>query len=235
MLPPAWAGGSTTHWLGTDFFGHDILSQLIVGGRATLIVAVGALIIGGGTGTLLGLAAAYYGGWLDAVIMRIADFTYAFPVILVALLAAVVFGPSFPLVVAIIGLLIWARFARVVRSEVLSLRERDFVVLAQVAGASSTRILFRHLAPNVVNTLIVMATIQVSQAVLAEAGLSFLGVGVPPPNPSWGAMVNSGRSYLVEGWWIAAVPGLTILCVVIALSMVGDWLRDALDPESQSR
>lgn len=233
LLPPFWNGGDRAYPLGTDFLGHDILSQMIMGARLTLVVATGSLLIGGTTGTLVGLVAGYYGGGVDNLLMRLADLTFAFPLLLVALLLALVFGASFTMVVAIIGLLLWSRFARLVRSEVLSLRTRDFVALARVAGASDLRIMLVHLLPNVIGTVLVIVTLQVGQAILTEAALSFLGVGIPPPNPSWGAMISEGRNYLDSAWWISVFPGLAILLVVLALSLLGDWLRDVFDPRLQ--
>jgi peptide/nickel transport system permease protein len=230
LRPPIFFGGNFNHPFGTDLGGHDIFSQMIAGARLTLLVVLGALLIGAGIGTLAGLIAGYYGGWLDSAVMRLADFTFAFPVILGALLLAVVFGDSFLMVILIIGVLLWSRFARVTRAEVLSLRERDFVALARVAGASDLRILIRHLLPNVMGTVIVMMTLQLSQAILTEAALSFIGVGIPPPNPSWGAIVSEGRNYLRDGWWISFFPGMAIVIVVFAITLLGDWLRDRLDP-----
>ena len=236
LLPPMWiTGGSGEYPLGTDLHGRDILSELIMGARLTLIVAFGAVSIGAVTGTLTGLIVGYFGGWTDAILMRIADFVLAFPVLLGALLLAITIGPSFAMVVAIIGLVLWPRFARIVRSEVLSLRNREFVAAAVVSGASPRRILLRHLLPNVLNTVIVMATLQIGQSILAEASLSFLGVGVPPPNPSWGAMINAGRDYLQSAWWLSVIPGIAILGVVLAVNLTGDAIRDAFDPRLRRR
>jgi peptide/nickel transport system permease protein len=227
---PAILGGESDHILGADNVGRDIYSRLLYGARVSLLVAAGTILIAGTFGTLLGLISGWYGGWVDEAIMRLVDAMNAIPIILVALVFAVVFGPSFALLLGVLALGQWPQFARQVRAEALSLRERDYVQLARVAGASTPRILWKHILPGVFSTVIVVATNQVGTVILSEAGLSFLGVGVPPPTPSWGGMIAEGRLYLTEAWWISAFPGLAIALTVLSLVFMGDWLRDRLDP-----
>ena len=224
------AAGSTKYLLGTDQLGRDILSRIIHGARISLIVAAVTLGVGGGVGVLLGLLSGWYGGWVDEVIMRLVDIILSMPIILVALVWVAARGSSFQSVVAVLAIWIWPRFARMVRGEVLQIKTKDYVSLARVSGASTVRILFVHLFPGTINTLIVVATLQVGIVILVEATLSFLGVGVPPPNPAWGSMVADGRSKLVDAWWVATMPGLAILATVMSLNLFGDWLRDTLDP-----
>lgn len=227
---PAILGGESKHVLGADNVGRDIFSRLLYGARVSLLVAAGTILIAGSFGTLLGLVSGWYGGWFDEAIMRLVDAMNAIPIILVALVLAVVVGPSFTLLLGVLALGQWPSFARQVRAETLSLRERDYVQLARVAGASTPRILWRHILPGVFSTVLVVATNQVGTVILAEAGLSFLGVGVPPPTPSWGGMIAEGRLYLTQAWWISAFPGIAIALTVLSLVFLGDWLRDRLDP-----
>ncbi|MGH7391963.1 MAG: ABC transporter permease [Candidatus Rokuibacteriota bacterium] len=231
LKPPAWRpGGDWTYPLGTDPLGRDMLSRLIHGARVSLSVSLVAIFIGGLVGTVLGLVAGYFGGWTDTLVMRVVDIAFSLPTILLALVLAVVVGPSFRTVIVIVALLLWARYARQVRGEVLTVRERDFVAQARIAGCSHLRIIFAHILPNVANTLIVLATLQVGYVILLEGTLSFLGVGIPPPLPAWGLMVATGRSLIVSAWWVSFFPGLAILVTVLALNLLGDWLRDQLDP-----
>ena len=227
---PAILGVESGHLLGADSVGRDIYSRLLFGARVSLLVAAGTILIAGSIGTLLGLISGWYGGWVDEAIMRLVDAMNAIPVILIALVLAVAVGPSFALLLGVLSLGQWPAFARQIRAETLSLRERDYVQLARVAGASTTRILHRHMLPGVFSTVLVVATNQVGTVILAEAGLSFLGVGVPPPTPSWGGMISDGRLYLTEAWWICAFPGIAIALTVLSLVFLGDWLRDRLDP-----
>lgn len=232
FLPPFWLdGGRMAYPLGTDSLGRDLLSRIIMGARVSLMVAAAAIIAAGGTGTVLGLLAGYCGKIVDEIIMRTVDGLLAIPTILLAMLLAIVFGPGIGNLILVITILVWARFARVVRGDVLSLKTRDYIALAKVAGASSFRIMLYHLFPNVLNTVIVMATLQVGYVIILEASLSFLGVGIPPPHPTWGYMISTGRSHLATAWWISAFPGLAILLTVLALNLLGDWLRDTLDPK----
>lgn len=232
MRPPFWEeDGSWQYPLGTDKLGRDVLSRLIFGARASLAVSLIAIFIGGIAGTALGLIAGYYGGWADAVIMRLVDLMLSLPVVLLAFILAFVRGPSFDNVIFIVVLILWSRYARQVRGEVLTIRERDFVALAKLAGCSSPNIILHHIFPNVVNTLIVLVTLQVGWVILLEASLSFLGVGLPPPQPAWGLMVSDGRGLISSAWWISAVPGTAIILVILSLNLAGDWLRDVLDPK----
>ncbi len=229
--PPIWlSGGSTTYLLGTDQLGRDMLSRIIHGARISLVVAAVTLGIGGTIGVALGLAAGWYGGWVDELAMRLVDIKLALPTILVALVLVSVLGQSFAVIVAVMAIWIWPRFARMVRAEVLQLKTMDYVALAKVSGASTLRILIFHIFPGVTNTLIVVATLQVGIVILLESTLSFLGAGVPPPTPAWGSMVSDGRDQLAEFWWISTLPGLAIMLTVMSLNLFGDWLRDALDP-----
>lgn len=231
MQPPAFLGGPSEHILGTDKQGRDILSRIIHGSRISVSVAAVGIFIGGGIGTALGLIAGYFGGWIDTFIMRLVDMTLALPGILLALVLAAVFGPRFSSVVIVIGFVLWAVYARQIRGETLSWRGADFIARARVAGASHFRIITRHLFPNVVNTLIVLVTLQVGFVIVLEASLSFLGVGIPRPNPAWGLMVSDGRDVIVSAWWISFFPGLAIMLTVLSLNLLGDWLRDRLDPK----
>lgn len=230
--PPSFmTGGIPAHLLGTDSLGRDIFSRIVFGARTTLIVSVAAIVIGGLIGILAGLVAGYAGGTVDVIIMRLADATLAFPVIFIGLLLAITVGASAATVTVAVSLILWARFARVTRGEVLTLRHRDFVALARLGGCSSWRILVRHLLPNIANTLIVVATLQVGLIIITESSLSFLGAGVPPPAPTWGGMVADGRGEITNAWWISFFPGCAILVTVLASNLVGDWLRDVLDPK----
>jgi peptide/nickel transport system permease protein len=232
LRPPFWQErGSLDYLLGTDPMGRDLLTRMIYGARISLLVAVLSLIVGGGIGAALGLIAGYYGGRLDALIMRVADTTMAFPIILFAILFVVVMGGSLGTTVLAIALVLWARYARVIRGEVLSLRERDFVAQARIAGASSARIIVIHLFPNITNTLVVLLSLQVGWVIIVEASLSFLGAGIPPPTPTWGSMIAEGRDYIASAWWVSFFPGLAILATVLSFNLLGDWLRDALDPK----
>jgi len=232
LLPPFFVeGGSMEFLLGTDRLGRDVLSRILLGTRVSLGVAAVALVIGGVVGTVLGMIAGYRGGWLDALIMRLADTFLAFPSVLIALVLAVTVGPGFGVVALVLGLVLWARFARLVRGEVLSWKERDFVALARVAGARGGYILLHHLLPNITNSLVVLGTLQVGWAIVVEASLTFLGAGIPPPTPTWGGMVADGLDFVESAWWISVMPGLAILIVVFAFNLLGDWLRDHLDPQ----
>ena len=229
---PPWplVGSTLQHLLGTDRLGRDLLSRMLVGAQNSLSVALLAIAFAAAVGTCLGLIAGYQGGWTDSLIMRSVDIMMSFPAILVALLFVVTIGASFSMVVATLALLLWAQYARLVRGQVLSIKERDFVALAQVAGSSTHRILVVHILPNLVNSVVVLATLQIGWGIVVESALSFLGAGVPPPAPTWGNLVAEGRDVLDQAWWIAVCPGLAIMFVVLAFNLFGDWIRDALDP-----
>lgn len=229
-IPPLLFGGTSDHILGTDGLGRDIFSRIVHGARISVVVAVITLSVGGTVGTAIGIVSGYAGGWVDEVIMRLVDIQFAVPLILIALALAVILGPSFGLLLGLLVFLIWGRFARQVRAEVLVIVTTDYVAAARSCGASPFRIMYRHIFPSVISIVIVVGTLQVGAVVLVEASLSFLGVGVPPPEPAWGSMVAEGRLYIDTAWWVSLIPGLFIGLLVIAVTLLGDWLRDRLDP-----
>lgn len=232
LIPPIWMErGDWEHPLGTDRFGRDVLSRIIYGSRISLLVSLIAIGVAGTFGTALGLISGYRGGLTDAILMRLTDIALSLPLILIAVVLVAVSEPSFRNVILVIALLLWPRFARQIRGETLAIKEQDFVALAVVAGRSSAWIISRHIFPNVVPTLLVISTLQVGYVILLEGTLSFLGVGVPPPNPAWGLMIADGRGFLATAWWISFLPGLAMLVTVLAVNLLGDWLRDHLDPK----
>jgi peptide/nickel transport system permease protein len=235
LMPPAWAGGSASHWLGTDQLGRDILSRLIFGARVSLLVAVTAVLIAGVTGVAMGIVAGYYGGLVDETLMRLTDLRLALPFILLVIALIAVLGPGLGLVVVILGLTGWVAYARVVRAEALSLREREFVVAARSMGATDARVIVRHILPNALASAIVIASLEMAQMIVVESSLSFLGLGVQPPTPSWGNMLGEGRDYLQAKWWLATFPGLAIAVTAVSVNLIGDWLRDLLDPQLRRR
>jgi peptide/nickel transport system permease protein len=231
LLPPAWlAGGAWNHPLGTDLLGRDIVSRIFYGARTSLGVAAVAVLVSGTIGTTIGLISGYFGGALDAFLMRLTDVALSLPLILVAIVLVAALGTSFANVVLVIVLLLWPRYARQVRGETLALRERDFVALARVANCSHLRIIARHILPNVIPTLLVLVTLQSGYVVLLESTLSFLGAGIPPSTPAWGLMIAEGRSVIETAWWVVVWPGLAIVALVLSGNLLGDWLRDRLDP-----
>ncbi|VVD69620.1 ABC transporter permease [Pandoraea fibrosis] len=221
---------SSAHWFGTDQLGRDLLSRVIWGSQISLYVAFCAVLLAGVFGSLFGIAAGYLGGWVDAVAMRLADIQLALPAVILALVLVGAIGFSVFNLVIVLSLANWARFARVTRSEALSLRSRDFVLLAKLAGASRIRVIFAHIVPNVINTFIVLATLDIGTIIILEATLSFLGLGVQPPTPSWGAMIADGRGYLETAWWICGIPGMVLMVAVLLANQLGDALRDRLSP-----
>lgn len=231
FLPPFWVeGGSTAHLLGTDNLGRDILSRAIYGARISLSVSLLVIAITASIGAVLGIMSGYLGGRTDNVLMRVTDVSLSFPAILIALLLAASVGPGFRTIVIALSIFGWAPYARLIRGEALRLREEDFVAQARIIGASPLRIMARHIFPNIINPLIIIMTLSVGMVILTEAALSYLGAGIPPPQPSWGAMVNEGRNYLDSAWWISTFPGIAIGLVVLSGNFFGDWLRDKLDP-----
>lgn len=234
LFPPFFMeGGKKTYILGTDQMGRDILSRIIYGARISLSVSLLVIFITSLFGTIIGIIAGYFGGKVDAFLMRITDICLAFPGILIAILFAVILGPSFKTVVLAISILGWAPYARLIRGETLKLREADFVIQARIIGSSSFRIMVHHIFPNIINPLIVLSTMSVGFIILVEASLSYLGAGIPPPTPSWGSMVSDGRNLIDKAWWISFFPGIAIGLVVLAGNFLGDWLRDYLDPRSR--
>src|SRR5256714_3271505 len=231
--PPFWqTGGSTKYLLGTDQLGRDVLSRLIFGARVSMVVSITAVLFAGVVGTTLGIISGYVGGWVDQVIMRLVDTWLALPALTFAIFLAAIVGPSMWNIVITLGITYWTRYARVTRGEVLSLKEREFVRLAIVAGCSKWTIMLRHILPNVINSAIVLGTLMVGVVIVTEAALSFLGVGVPPPKPAWGLMLADGKKGLMVGyWWLTVLPGVCIMLMVLSANLIGDWLRVKLDPQ----
>jgi peptide/nickel transport system permease protein len=231
--PPAWqANGTVDHLLGTDHLGRDVLSRLIFGARISVYVGLLVIIVAGFVGTALGIISGYLGRWVDQIIMRLTDAWLALPVLTFAIFLAAIVGPGVSNIIIILALVYWTRYARIIRGEVLSVRERDFVRLAVVAGCSKWTIMRKHILPNVINSAIVLATLQLGQAIIAEATLSFLGVGVPPPLPAWGLMLADGKKGLMAGyWWLTVLPGSCIMLMVLSANLLGDWLRVKFDPQ----
>ena len=230
-IPPMWdAEGTATHVLGTDPLGRDILSRLVFGARISLLIAVIVLSFGAIGGTTLGLIAGYYGGQIDEVAMRFVDLTLAIPFILVALVVVIVLGQSLFVIIGLLVVFSWSGFARHTRAETLQIKTMDYVAMANVAGSSTMRILYRHILPGVLNTIVIVTTLSIGGLILTESTLSFLGVGVPPPTPAWGLMVADGRTYITAAWWVTVFPGIAILITVLSMNFLGDWLRDRWDP-----
>jgi peptide/nickel transport system permease protein len=231
LLPPlGQAGADPNYLLGTDQLGRDIVSRLIYGARISIVVSVSAVVFSAFLGTIIGLFSGFYGGKIDSVFMRLADVQLAFPFILLAIAIIAVLGPNLQNIIIVMGITGWVIYARVVRAEVLSLREKEYVMAVRALGGSNGRIIFNHLLPNVVPPIIVIITLEMARMIIMEAALSFLGLGIQPPTPTWGGMLADGRVYLVTSWWLATFPGLVIMLVVLGINLLGNWLRDILDP-----
>ncbi|AST96214.1 ABC transporter permease [Shouchella clausii] len=236
LQPPVWVdGGTAAHILGTDNLGRDILSRVIYGSQISLLVGIAAVAVAGFIGVTIGIVSGYYGGWVDSFFMRLVDSFLSIPNILFALVILSVFGPSVWTLIIVLGVTNWVNYARLVRGEVLSLKEREFVKAARSIGVKNGMLMFRHLLPNVLPAFIVISTLSVATTIILEASLSFLGLGIQPPDVSWGGILSDGRDYLATSWWLATFPGLAITITVLGIIFLGDWLRDVLDPRSQSR
>jgi len=231
LIPPIGQAGADPHYLlGTDHLGRDIVSRLIYGARISLIVSISAVAFSAVLGTVIGLFSGFYGGKVDDIFMRLADVQLAFPFILLAIAIIAVLGPNLQNIIIVMGITGWVIYARVVRAEVLSLREKEFITSVKALGGSNGRIIFNHLLPNVIPPIIVIITLEMARMIIMEAALSFLGLGIQPPTPTWGGMLADGRVYLVTSWWLATFPGLVIMLVVLGINLLGNWLRDILDP-----
>jgi len=231
LLPPrGQEGADPAHLLGTDHLGRDIVSRLIYGARISIVVSVSAVAISSFLGTLIGLLSGFYGGKVDNIFMRIADVQLAFPFILLAIAIIAVLGPNLRNIIIVMGITGWVIYARVVRAEVLSLREKEYILAVRALGGSNRRIIFKHLFPNVMPPVIVIVTLEMARMIIMEAALSFLGLGIQPPTPTWGGMLADGRVYISTSWWLATFPGLVIMLVVLGINLLGNWLRDILDP-----
>ena len=232
MVAPTWTGlfSPGDHPLGTDQLGRDILSRIIHGSRITLTISLFAVVLGGIIGVTLGIVAGYSGRIVDTVLMRLVDMQMAIPLVLFALLIVAALGPSLTNLIIVLALTSWTRYARIVRGQVLVLREREFILSARAAGAGPVRIMLRHILPNVMTPALVVGTLELARVIVMDAALSFLGLGVQPPTPSWGRMLSEGRVYIESAWWVVTFPGLAIALTVLAVNLLGDWLRDYFDP-----
>ncbi|WP_205601324.1 ABC transporter permease [Virgibacillus sp. YIM 98842] len=227
LLPPMTDG----HILGTDQLGRDILSRIIVGARVSVIIGVATAVLAGLIGTIVGVIAGYFRGWVDVVLMRIVDVTLSFPFILLVLVINAIIGTGLTNIIISLAVAGWVIFARVIRSEVLALREKEFITAAIATGVSKFEILVRHILPNIFTPIIILASLQIGTYIIAEASVSFLGFGVQPPEPAWGNMLNEGKDYIFSSWWLITFPGIAIIITALGVNFFGDWLRDTLDPD----
>ncbi|MEH7123772.1 ABC transporter permease [Bacillus sp. JJ1773] len=236
LKPPFWMDGAVAgHLLGTDNLGRDILSRILYGSRVSLLVGFSAVLLAGLIGMVMGLISGYYGGIVDTIIMRLVDSFLAIPNILFMLIVLAILGPSLPTLILVLGGITWVTYARMVRSETLSIKARDFVRSAKAIGAKDSRIIATYILPNIISSFIVIATLNVASTIILEASLSFLGLGIQPPDVSWGLMLSDGREYLATSWWIATFPGIAITITVLGIIFLGDWLRDTLDPRLKAK
>lgn len=227
LLPP----GTEGHFLGTDTLGRDLFTRLMYGGRVSLLVSVLVLLVAGGIGLTVGIIAGYFGGTADSILMRVVDIFLSFPPILLAIVFAVAMGPGVRTIIIAISAVYWARFSRIIRAEVLQIKEQEFVALAKVAGCSHIYIMIKHILPNVFDTFMVVMSLQIGMVIRLESTLSFLGAGISPPTPSWGQMVGAGRNYINTAWWLSIIPGAALAAVIHSFNMFGDWVRDMMDPQ----
>ena len=233
LAPPTWEGlfSPGAHPLGTDELGRDVLSRIVYGARVTLTIGICAVLVGAVIGLAIGIVAGYFGGWTDRVLMRLVDIQLAFPLVLFALLVVAALGPSLMNLIIVLGLTSWTNYARIVRGQVLGLREREFILSARAAGSGPMRTMVRHILPNVVTPALVVGTLELARVIVMDAALSFLGLGVQPPSPSWGRMLADGRTYINTAWWVVTFPGIAIALTVLSVNLMGDWLRDYFDPK----
>ena len=231
LKPPYLFGGQGSYFLGTDHMGRDIFSKIVAGARTSLIVAIAGVLLAGIVGITFGMVAGYFGGWIDEVIMRIVDVNMSIPAILLTILISAAVGGGLVTITVCVALVFWTQYARVIRGETLSIREREFVELARIAGCGTARMLIRHIMPNLVSTSMVVASLQLGRAIIIEASITFLGLGIQPPQTAWGLMMAEGRMYLTTAWWLPTFAGLAIVVTVLGANMMGDWVRDRLDPK----